>query len=147
MIAFGVCGIITYILVLPKPKGVNLSRVLKEFENHIPIEQEAFEGLRDGSLKSFAKGFFEPRPFNIFQQINGCHIPNDALDDNCPGLERLLDSGITVGAVIFGGTHVATWNLSFLTPVEQTVWRTASIVSTALLPIMYIILLPHSFFP
>jgi hypothetical protein len=45
--------------------------------------------------------------------------------------------------VIFGGIHVAAWNLSFPSPVEQILWRTASIMSTALLPIMYIIFLLH----
>jgi hypothetical protein len=58
--AFGVCGIITYILVLPNPKGVSLSIVLMEFENHIPIEQRAFDWLRYRSLKSFVRGFFMP---------------------------------------------------------------------------------------
>jgi len=140
--AFGVCGIITYILVLPKPKGVNLSIGLMEFENHIPIEQKAFEGLRNHSLKSFMRGFFIPRA-SIWnpRQINGCHIPNDAWDGICRGFQRCLNTGITVGSVIFGGIHVAAWNLSFPTPIEQILWRTASIMSTALLPIMYILFL------
>ena len=79
--------------------------------------------------------------FLIFAQINGCHIPNDAWDGSCHGFQRCLNSGITVGSVIFGGIHVAAWNLSFPTPVEQILWRIASIMSTALLPIMYIVFL------
>jgi len=140
--AFGVCGIITYILVLPKPKGVNLSIGLMEFEHHIPIEQKTFDWLRHRTLKSFVRGFFMPRAsFLNLRQINGCHIPNDAWDGRCRGFQHCLNSGITVGSVIFGGIHVAAWNLSFPTPVEQILWRIASIMSTALLPIMYIVFL------
>jgi hypothetical protein len=138
--AFGVCGIITYILVLPKPKGVNLPIVLMDFENHIPIEQKAFDWLRNRPLKSFVRGFFMPgASFLNFSQINGCHIPNDAWDGSCRGFQRCLNSGITVGSTIFGGIHITAWNLSFPNPVEQILWRIASIVSTALLPIMYIV--------
>jgi hypothetical protein len=144
--AFGICGVITYILVLPKPKGVNLSIVLMEFEGHIPIEQKALEQLRCRSLTSFVRGLFVPRAYiSIFQEIKGCHIPNDTLDASCRGLKRLLNSGITVGAVIFGGIHVTAWNLSFPTPIERILWRTASVMSTALLPIMYFILLLDHF--
>jgi hypothetical protein len=34
--------------------------------------------------------------------------------------------------------HIAAWNFSFLTPIEQTLWRVASVMSTTLLPIMYL---------
>lgn len=113
-----------------------------EFENHIPIEQKAFDWLRYRSLKSFVRGFFMPwASFANFQQINGFHIPNDAWDGSCRGFQRCLNSGITVGSVIFGGIHVAAWNLSFPTPIEKILWRTASIMSTALLPIMYFLFL------
>jgi hypothetical protein len=40
--------------------------------------------------------------------------------------------------MIFGSIHVAGWSLTFPTEVEKIFWRAASIILTALLPVMFI---------
>jgi hypothetical protein len=57
-----------------------------------------------------------------------------------------LHLGVAIGGVIFGALHIAAWNLSFPTWIEQTLWRAASIMSTVLLPVMYVPLLVNEFF-
>jgi hypothetical protein len=48
--------------------------------------------------------------------------------------------GLILGGIIFGSIHVAGWNLTFPTMVEQKLWRISSILITTLLPIVF---LPH----
>jgi hypothetical protein len=42
---------------------------------------------------------------------------------------------MSVGGIIFGVIHVSGWNLHFPTPIEQVLWRIASLIVTCLLPI------------
>jgi hypothetical protein len=43
--------------------------------------------------------------------------------------------GMSVGGITFGAIHVAVWNLDFPTPIEQELWRIASVIITCLLPL------------
>jgi hypothetical protein len=74
----------------------------------------------------------------------GAPIPNDALQPS-RAIEYLHFS-IAVGVIIFGAIHVATWNFDFPTPIERILWRMASVLSTALLPVMYLNLLINEYF-
>jgi hypothetical protein len=144
--AFGICAIITYLLLLPKPKGVDIPITLMEFEGRIPIDLDRFKTLRERVLQRYVRALFVPGD-DIVNEVDlmGSHIPDDALD---AGLEELivLHVGISIGGVTFGATHVAAWNFLFPTLIEQTLWRTASIMATALLPAMYFPLLLEQFF-
>lgn len=143
--AFGVCAIITYILLLPKPKHVQIPIVLQQFEDHIPIENREFAVLRKRRLQGYVRAMFTPGADIVTEvEVMGSHIPNDAA---VPGAEILfLHFGVSIGGVIFGAIHIAAWNLSFPTSIEQTLWRTASIMATTLLPVMYIPLFLEQFF-
>jgi hypothetical protein len=134
--AFGVCAIITYFLVLPKPKGVDVPIILKQFEGYIPVEKAEFHVVRNRVYQSSVRGLFVPEADLVeLAEIMGSHIPNDTVSDFAI---LHLDMGVAIGGLIFGAIHIAAWNLSFPTAIEQTLWRTASIMSTALLPIMYL---------
>ena len=126
----------TYFLVLPKPKTVDVPITLMKFEGHIPLEQETFHVLHNRVYQSYVPGLFVPGAGLLERvEIMGSNIPNDALSDFSI---VCLDIGISIGGVIFGAIYIAAWNLSFPTPIEQTLWRVKSIISTVLLPIMYI---------
>jgi hypothetical protein len=69
-------------------------------------------------------------------------VPNDFVfvgnrDDKAQAPYAL---GMTLGGLVFSAIHVAGWHLSFLTSIEQELWRIASILMTCLLPIA---LLPY----
>ena len=133
--AFGICAIITYFLLLPKPKSVDVPITVKEFKGHIPIHQREFKTLRQRVVQKYIRSLFVLGDGLAGEvEIMGSHIPNDALN---AGRELdVLHVGISLGGIIFGAIHIAAWNLSFPTAIEQTLWRTASIMSTVLLPIM-----------
>jgi hypothetical protein len=141
--AFGVCAIITYFLVLPKPKGVDVPIILKQFEDYIPVENPKFHVVRNRVYQSYVRGLFVPGAGLVeLAEVKGSHIPNDTVS----GFAIVcLDMGVAIGGVIFGAIHIAAWNLSFPTAIEQTLWRTASIISTALLLIMYLPLLVNEY--
>jgi hypothetical protein len=143
--AYGVCAIITYFLLLPKPKSVDVPLTLKEFEGHIPLERKEFDQLRFRMLQGYIQGLFIPGEAIIdYVEIMGSHIPDDALPQGTVLL--FLHLGVSIGGVIFGAIHITAWNLSFPTPIEQTLWRVASIISTVLLPVMYFFLILDEFF-
>lgn len=116
---------------------------MKQFEGHILVARAEFDAVQYRVYQSSVRGLFLPGAgLDEVAEIMGSHIPNDTVS----GLAIIcLDVGIAIGGVIFGAIHVAAWNLSFPTAIEQTLWRTASILSTALLPIMYLPLLVNKY--
>jgi hypothetical protein len=142
--AFGICAIITYFLLLPKPKSVDVPITVKEFEGHIPIHQREFKILRQRVVQKYIRSLFVLGDGLAGEvEIMGSHIPNDAL--NAGHELDVLHVGVSLGGIIFGAIHIAAWNLSFPTAIEQTLWRTASVMSTVMLPIMYLPLLVNEY--
>ena len=66
-------------------------------------------------------------------------VPNDSVPGEI-GEQGTYALGMSVGGLIFGAIHVAGWNLKFPTPIEQELWRIASLIVTSLLPVT---LLPY----
>lgn len=42
--------------------------------------------------------------------------------------------GLAIGAIMLGACHCIAWNFDFPTTIEQTLWRTASILTTSIVP-------------
>jgi hypothetical protein len=141
--AFAVCAIITYLLILPKPKGVQIPVTWMEFEPTIPIRR--LRSLHQRQLQGYLRGLFAPREGIVNSvDVMGAPIPNDALQPSHAVI--YLHFGVAIGGIIFGAIHIGAWNFHFPTPIEQTLWRAASVLSTALLPVMYSVLLVNEFF-
>lgn len=49
------------------------------------------------------------------------------------------DVGFIFGGVILGACHCIAWNFDFPTPIERTVWRVASIIVIAVMPVYYLL--------
>lgn len=144
--AFGICAIITYFFLLPKPKGVDVPITLKEFQGHIPIHQNEFESLRYRILQKYIRSLFVfGDGLASVVDIMGCHIPNDALNAAAGRELDVLHVGVSIGGIVFGAIHIAAWNLYFPTSIEQTLWRMSSVMSTVLLPTMYLLLLLNEY--
>ena len=62
-------------------------------------------------------------------------LPNDYTDGD-QGLVTL--TGVGLGTMVFGGIHMAAWKFSFPSHADQVLWWSASIASTALVPIILI---------
>ena len=128
---FSACAIITYILLIPRPQGVQVpSRPIR---------------CKPGSKLDHSPLFFRDVlvPGWVGDQSHLCDIrqrtviPNDMLSIH-DWLVYFYVGGIILGGVIFGGIHVAGWNLDFPTPIEQKLWRISSILMTCLLPVVLV---------
>ena len=49
------------------------------------------------------------------------------------------DVGFILGGVILGACHCIAWNFDFPTPIERTLWRVASIIVIAVMPVYYLL--------
>jgi hypothetical protein len=141
--AFAVCAILTYLLLLKKPKGVQIPLPLMEFDDAIPISQ--FQDLHHRHLQGYLRGLFAPGEGIVNRvQVMGTPIPNDALQPSAAVI--YLHVGVALGGVIFGSVHIAAWDFEFPTYADQILWRVASISSTVVLPIMYLVLLLNEYY-
>jgi len=122
VIAFATCAIIIYAIYWSKPKNVEATTTILQFEGLIPERVLAL---------------IEERPVRRVMRLkswvyeNGFPISSDALEDY--HLDR--DSwwwyyAVLSSATIFGGIHVGAWNFTFPTNIELISWRVASLHST-----------------
>ena len=141
--AFSFCAIITYLLLLKKPQGVQVptrpvnctQAVHHDPDYDHPLSCEEWI-LRNNKKKGrrYAPAFtpwYASRPHD--------HISNDLIEENGSG-EFFL--GFAFGTVVFGAIHVAGWNLVFHDDIEQLLWRIASLYITALPLAPYVFILP-----
>ncbi|MCJ1320453.1 hypothetical protein MMC15_005792 [Xylographa vitiligo] len=141
--AFSACALVTYFLLLHKPKGVQTPITLIEYQQPIPVGQLPPE-LRRRALQGFIRGLFNPHEDIVeYAETMGKPIANDAFE---PSKEIVyMHVGIGVSGAVFGGIHVAAWDFTFPTEVERDLWRLASVMSMTLLPILYSALLYNEF--
>lgn len=132
--AFSVCAIITYCLLFHKPKGVEVAVVLTDCDRAAALQylnRTDRHGLRRDRIIRFMPDFFGLKTKVVLTPRVG-RISNDAMEN------ELQVIGVIIGGVVFGSIHVAGWSLTFPTEVEKVFWRVASIVLTALLPVIFI---------
>ncbi|KAE9376676.1 hypothetical protein N431DRAFT_529915, partial [Stipitochalara longipes BDJ] len=110
--AFGTCAIITYFLILPKPKSVDIPITLQDFQGHIPIYRREFVCLRQRVPQKYIRSLFILGDGLASEvDIMGSHIPNNALN---AGWElHVLYFGVSIGGIIFGAIHIAARNIPF----------------------------------
>jgi hypothetical protein len=141
--AFSVCGIITYLLIIQKPKNVQTPIILINYDTEFPID--GLYGLHNRHIQGYLRGLFSPNEDIVNKvEIMGAPIPNDALKSFQLPI-RVLHFGVAIGGVIFGSIHIAAWDFDFPTTADRDIWRAASIESTVLMPVMYSALFYNEF--
>ena len=130
--AFSLCAIITYLCLLQKPQGIQIpERPMKVKLDRLGSLPWPPEGLEWNALRVlFIPDFVEWE--GLVMGGPRARVPNDFVDDENT---MAYVFGIAIGGVIFGAIHVAGWNLSFPTSIDQELWRISSILMTCLLPI------------
>jgi hypothetical protein len=110
----------------------------------IPAPLEAF-GLRYESRADFwtsLRALFVPglsHSADFRKDDEFTAIANDAVRGSMDE-QPFYALGMSVGGIISGAIHISGWNLQFPTPIEQVLWRVASLIVTRLLPVA---LLPY----
>jgi hypothetical protein len=125
--AFALCAIIIYCLNWEKPKGVQVSSNLLQYQKDIP--KETLEALKaEDREESVITKWLEVALFSWRdgKQL-GSPISNifNRQKSNFGNM-----TGFFIGAVVFGGLHVTAWNFVFPSRVEHTLWWISSIWCT-----------------
>ena len=141
--AFSFCAVITYLLLLKKPQGVqvparpiNCTQAVQLNHGH-PLSCE--EWILRSNQKNCGRCALKLIPWRA--PLPRDHIPNDIIEGNG---DNEFVVGIVVGTVVFGAIHVAGWNLVFHNNIEQLLWRIASLYITAFTVIPYVFSLPFT---
>lgn len=152
-LAYAVCTVATLGFCLSKPKDVKTRTLLEvNFPSGI---QELDRKHRMEIAKLRPHSWFNissllgsvPTPAQL-DASNSNPIPNDAVYlrdtavESFPrSIQTQMDDGFTIAGVIFGSLHCAAWNFEFPTIAERICWLVASIVTTAAMPLFYLLLL------
>ncbi|KAI0467996.1 hypothetical protein F4859DRAFT_221826 [Xylaria cf. heliscus] len=141
-LSFSACASVTYLLLLPKPKDVMIPE-------KIFINRPLNNGDRDIILSWQAMTFFGNALLGLDDVEPQRTMPNDIYNPGpAHGIDipyvtywtmRVEDYGFVLGAVVFGAIHILAWNFEFPTPVEQTLWRVASITTAIVIPFYYLV--------
>ena len=129
--AYGVCSIMLYMFTLSKPQDVETTIPLATYDE-IP-KRLIIMGARlragdhpvepDGRYISYYSYLKAGRPTSEWVGVR-----TTWKDRN----EHIVQMFITIiTATIFGGIHLAAWNLRFPTEVDRWLWRGAAIAATA----------------
>jgi hypothetical protein len=134
VLAFSVSSLITYIILWDRPRSIN--RRVRIAANRFPSLDEIQSFARCGPDYTWTGFRGEDK---LDREYLVAPIPNDAIHDF--GVSRTLylfttPGGAIFGGVVFGSLHCLAWNFHFPTPIEASLWRICSVLTTAL-PILF----------
>lgn len=127
-LAFAVCALITYLLLLPRPKDVNT-----------PIVVNA---VRDVDYEEFCRivRLSQTMVFNIsFSGNLNYTIPTATrpyIEEHAGTYLTVEDLGLYGGLSVFGAIHLVAWNFDYPNDGERLAWRVSALIVT-ILPIIF----------
>ncbi|KAH6843249.1 hypothetical protein B0I37DRAFT_384043 [Chaetomium sp. MPI-CAGE-AT-0009] len=132
-LAFAICAIIIYILCWKKPKFVQTTTTILEYDDEIPLE--VLRLLNTDRGMSIVEQFLTPSCFRSRQSpksIPGCPVGSLTSQwAKSMRMRSIATSAVGLGAAaVFGGVHVAGWNFPFPTTAEKLAWQYASLYTT-----------------
>jgi hypothetical protein len=125
--AFAICGVLTYIFYWYKPQDVRKPiRVRLQRPEDLPpkFRQRTFDRFWELVTNSKIK--------EDDQSLDRIH--NDNIPKVAPQTTHYALYLLTVLTAGFGSIHAIAWNFEFPTSAERTLWRVATLVSTAVPP-------------
>jgi len=124
-LAFAVCALVSYLLLLSQPKDVGGPTILHSNKGWSATSSH-FEALAN---KAVATGPWKRRDYSM---------PNFAITADDGGGSFAL--GTSFGLLVFGAIHLIAWNFEFPSPTERLLWR-VSVLLVALLPVSFALIM------
>ncbi|CAG8032567.1 unnamed protein product [Penicillium olsonii] len=123
-LAFAICSVFTYILLIDKPKDVQTSCTINAVRR--PSTEELILIANTGPT------FVASR-----RRIS---IPHDALHRHTRGLDQhqTLLLGCAFVSIPFGAIHCIAWDFEFPTEAEKICWHIASITTIGAFPLIFV---------
>ncbi|CAG8124747.1 unnamed protein product [Penicillium olsonii] len=124
-LAFAICSVFTYILLIDKPKDVQTSCTINAVRR--PSTEELILIANAGPTASAT-----PR-----RKIS---IPQNAIHRHTRGMtqDQILLLGCALVSIPFGAIHCIAWNFGFPTEAEKICWHIASIITVGAFPIIFV---------
>lgn len=117
-LAFAICSILTYVLLLNRPKDVQTVHEIDATRYPTPPEMTQIAAIG---------------PFTFGHRRKGIAIPNNAY----PMTKSWYFALSTATAmIIFGALHIVSWSYEFPTQIERTLWRASVVTTIIALPII-----------
>lgn len=129
--SFSLCAIITYLFLIQKPQGVQTAT--RPIEIGFIVYEDQWLRLRQFFLPGRIKS--DPDFILDLPPPPRARVPNDYIQVETERDLMPYPLGMAIGGVLFGAVHIAGWNLSFPSSVDQELWHISSILMTFLLPI------------
>ena len=130
--AFSACAVLTYILLIPKPQGVEIPApsIL------VPVSQWNAVKIRYDALVNLnlRVAFFPGLDGRKNTTLGRTKLANDAICVLGYRENLRYAVGISASGVLFGAIHVAGWNFDFPTSIDRMLWRVSSVLIVVLLP-------------
>jgi len=125
-LAFAVCALITYLLLIHRPKDVS-----------VPVVISAY---RDVTFEEFTEVIALTQPVYLagksFYSIPTSTTPCTGTDSG--RYSDLQTLGILGGLSVFGAVHLIAWNFQYPNEIERLIWRISALMVT-LLPIIAVL--------
>lgn len=117
-LAFSACAIIIYIIEWKKPKDVAVPIYL---DSNAIVSSETFQAIAEIAPTIFL------RSRHYYMPQSSTH---EVIKDQRSSwvLPIIVIVATILSTTLFGGIHLLAWNISFPSPVERTLWRTAALL-------------------
>jgi len=125
-LAFAVCAVIIYLIEWHKAKDISVP-IYIDANPENPVLQETFDLIAEAAPTVFLRDRHYTMPQSCVHQVHKESRWSSEFVD------RLIVWLSVFSTMLFGGLHMAAWNLEFPTNTELVLWRTAAL-SVAIVP-------------
>jgi hypothetical protein len=123
-------SLLTALLFWPKPQGIEAPIYIAADSNPSIEELLMISSLRTRSFFSIGSG--EDVSFWVPENADWTPFLSRLLDEEAHGYKKWRLMAIGIGAAVFGGLHLFSWNLDFPTWQERLAWRICLGLTTGL---------------
>ncbi|KAJ5834364.1 hypothetical protein N7447_000390 [Penicillium robsamsonii] len=123
-VSFAICSVITYILLIDKPKDVQTSYTIKASKR--PSPSNLFNIAKSG-------------PSTVGLKRTNIWIPNNTIHLDSQRQHPLFTMylGSTVALIVFGATHCIAWEFRFPTEAEKLCWHISTVITAGAFPLIW----------
>ncbi|KAJ5881911.1 uncharacterized protein N7529_000583 [Penicillium soppii] len=123
-LSFAVCSVVTYILLIDKPKDVQTSYTIKAAKR--PSAEDLILIANAGPMMFWGS------------RLSIC-IPNTALSRDSHRSDGLFTMylGSSLAMIVFGAIHCLAWDFKFPTEAEKLCWHISAVITAGALPLLW----------
>lgn len=138
VLAFSLCTVFIYLLLLNKPNNAAYSITIPAARH----PRTAHEMVRLALVGPAPSGWVRRSPWipnNAMHLEHRLIEPSSTSFGQYVGYGRYTTYGSAACALVFGAAHCIAWNFQFPTDIEKTMWHVSSVITMAVYPIAFLL--------